>query len=507
MFKTSLSPLKIFAGAGIVLLMLVVTLLLSFKRFNDLTNANHWDVHTYQVLLETSNAMRGLVNIQSGSRGFVQTGQEEFLEPYNLGRKEFSRHYAAALELTSDNPLQQKRLQLLKRQYTIWMRGHIDPLIRMRRATPDMTTALQLASTGVRKRKIVMDAMRLSVDTIEGKERELLAERSAHEKKQLGLTKLTLIYNGAFTLVVAMGLSVLMAIGTRKMELLNRRLNEQVERSKKAERDAEVFNNHNKMLLEAARDGIAGVNRAGRTTFFNPAAEAITGYREEEVLGKPHHELLHSKRADGSPYPLSECPITATLQDGKAHHASNEVFWHKNGRAVPIEFTTSPLISSAEDDEDSKQVGAVVVFRDITERQKSQAALQEMASIITYADDAIISFKLDGRITNWNRAATSLYGFTELEMIGQYMERLLPPNRRDELPELIEQLKRNESVARYQTTRLCKDGKSIPVILSIAPIKDINGQVTGVSSISRETWASKQSRAASVSPPTAPSEM
>lgn len=473
--------------------MLIVTLVLSFRRFNDLNNANYWNIHTFQVLLETSNLMRGLVNIQSGSRGFVQTGDEGFLEPYKIGRKEVEEHYSQVLQLTKDNPTQQKRLQLLKRQYDIWMHGHIEPLIKMRRATPDTTKAVQRAGLGIRKRKAIMDAMRQSVATIEETERALLAQRTSRAQTQLDLTKLALIYNGAFVTALSIALSILLASGIRKMELLNRRLKEQMERSKKAEREAEVFHNHNKLLLEAARDGIAGVNSAGRTTFFNPAAEGITGYKEEEVIGKLHHDLLHSKFANGSPYPVSECPITATLRDGKVHHATDEVFWHKNGHAVPVEFTSSPLIISQEE-EDSKRVGAVIVFRDITQRKKSESALQELASIVTYANDAIIGFKLDGTIISWNRAATSLYGFAEHEMLGQFIDRLLPLDRRDEIPALLERLRRNEPVERYETIRMRKDGKTIPVVLSLAPIKDINGHITGASSISRETWAYRQSQ-------------
>lgn len=486
MFKTSLSPLKIFAGTGAVLLVLLLTLGLSFQRFTGLTNATYWDVHTYKVLLETSNLIRGLVNIQSGSRGFVQSGEEEFLQPCYAGIEEFNTHYSQALELTKDNPTQQKRLQLLKRQYDIWMKGHIEPLIKMRRSTPNTQTAIQKAGVGIHRRKIIMDSMRQTVASIENDERKLLAERTRHERNQLNLTKATLLYNGIFAVALAIGLSLLLVAGTRKMELLNRRLKEQIERAQKAEREARVFNNHNKMLLESTRDGIIGVNLSGKTTFFNPAAEAITGWKEEEVFGKQQHTLLHYKYPDGSPYPAEACPIMTTIHDGAVRHADNEVFWHKNGRPIPVEFTSSPLMVSDEETEESKQVGAVIVFRDITERKKAEAKFRELASIVTYANDAIISFKLDGAITSWNRAATKIYGFPELEMIGQFMDRLLPPGKKDELPALIEKIKRNEPVESYQTIRMRHDGKRISIVLSLAPIKDHEGRITGISSISRE---------------------
>ena len=201
MFKASLSRFKIFAGAAVVLFLFLIMLALSFRRFNDLANANFWDTHTYQVLLGTSNMMRGLVNVQTGSRGFVQSGEEEFLEPYHTGRKEFDENYRAVLGLTADNSVQQKRLQLLKRQYDIWLRGQIEPLIKMRRAITDDVAALRYSQSGSRKRKATMDAMQKTVSSIETMERDLLAERRAAGAMHLRMTKATLLFNGAFAVV------------------------------------------------------------------------------------------------------------------------------------------------------------------------------------------------------------------------------------------------------------------------------------------------------------------
>jgi PAS domain S-box-containing protein len=313
----------------------------------------------------------------------------------------------------------------------------------------------------------------------------LLADRTRHEQAQQSLARVTLLYNGGFAVILAGGLSFLLAGNTRKMELLNTRLNEQIDRRKKAEKEAAVLNKHNQMLLEATHEGIAGVNQSGRITFFNPSAEQITGYSAAEAIGKSLHELVHSKRPDGTRYPVEECPIMLALRDGKAHSGDDEVFIRKDGKQVPVDFTTAPLIEDAYAEE-TKRHGAVVVFRDITRRKREEATRDEIAAIITHANDAIISFSLEGVVTSWNRAATRIYGFAEHEMVGQYMDKLLPPNQTDELPALVEKIKNNEAVPGYVTTRIRKDGERIRVLFLLSPIKDRSGRVTGVSSISYE---------------------
>jgi PAS domain S-box-containing protein len=102
----------------------------------------------------------------------------------------------------------------------------------------------------------------------------------------------------------------------------------------------------------------------------------ILGWKPEEVIGKRSHDLHHHSHADGSPYPHQECPIYAALQDGEVHHVDDEVFWHIDGSAVPVEYTSTPIRQH-----DSIE-GAVVVFRDISERKEierqREAAFQEV---------------------------------------------------------------------------------------------------------------------------------
>ena len=118
------------------------------------------------------------------------------------------------------------------------------------------------------------------------------------------------------------------------------------------------------LILNAAGEGIYGLDSEGKATFGNAATMEILGWNPEEVIGKRSHDIHHHSHPDGSPYPHTECPIYAALQDGEVHRVDDEVFWHVDGSPVPVEYTSTPIR------QDGKIQGAVVVFRDITERKE-----------------------------------------------------------------------------------------------------------------------------------------
>jgi PAS domain S-box-containing protein len=115
-----------------------------------------------------------------------------------------------------------------------------------------------------------------------------------------------------------------------------------------------------------------------------------------------------------------------------------------------------------------------------------------LAAIIDSSDDAIISKDLTSRITSWNRAAQRLFGYTEEEMVGELIHKLIPPDRKGEEDAIIESLKRGERVDHFETVRLTKDGNEIHVSLTISPIKDRSGNIVGASKIARDITRQKQ---------------
>ena len=125
------------------------------------------------------------------------------------------------------------------------------------------------------------------------------------------------------------------------------------------------------LILDAAGEGIYGLDADGRITFGNAAAAEILGWQLEDTLNQKAHEVHHHSHEDGSLYPREECPIYAALTDGEIRRVTDEVFWHTNGNPVPVEYTSTPIIK------DGKPNGAVVIFHDVTNRRKIEREREE----------------------------------------------------------------------------------------------------------------------------------
>lgn len=124
------------------------------------------------------------------------------------------------------------------------------------------------------------------------------------------------------------------------------------------------------LLLNAVGEGIYGFDLEGKAIFINPAAERMTGWKSSDLIGKNIHQYHHHSHADGSEYPACDCKIYATMQDGISRHVTNEVFWRKDGTSFPVEYTSTAVFR------DKKLIGAVAVFRDVSEQKRQQHALE-----------------------------------------------------------------------------------------------------------------------------------
>jgi len=154
---------------------------------------------------------------------------------------------------------------------------------------------------------------------------------------------------------------------------------EGLERWKSIESVFSEFERQNQLILNAAGEGIYGMDTEGDTTFVNAAAERILGWKAEELIGKNIHKQIHHSHPDGGFYPAHECHIFAAFRDGEVRHVDDEVFWRKDGMAIPVEYTSTPIM------EGGRIVGAVVIFRDISDRkqaeEKLRAALDEVQAL------------------------------------------------------------------------------------------------------------------------------
>lgn len=128
-------------------------------------------------------------------------------------------------------------------------------------------------------------------------------------------------------------------------------------------------------------------------------------------------------------------------------------------------------------------------------RRQAEAAMAHLASVVESCDDAIISKSLDGVVLSWNAGAERIYGYTAAEMVGRSVSVLLPSSRPDEVPELLKHIECGQHVDRFETVRIRKDGQPIDVSLTLSPVKDAAGRITGASIVARDITQRKQQEA------------
>ena len=227
-------------------------------------------------------------------------------------------------------------------------------------------------------------------------------------------------------------------------------------------------------LFESAQDGILILDvDTGRINDVNPFLFRLLGFSRSEMIGKTVGELSPFKDIEENKVMLSRLQ-----KDGYVRY-DDLPMETRDGRHIAVEFVSNVY-----------QAGEVKVIqcniRDITQRKRAEAALIRLAAIVESSDDAIIGKDLDGIITNWNRGAEKLFGYTAVEMVGNSVMRLIPADRQEEEGQIIGKINRGESLEHFETLRQAKDGHQFNVWITISPIRDATGKVIGVSKVVRD---------------------
>ncbi|MEW5803617.1 MAG: PAS domain S-box protein [bacterium] len=154
---------------------------------------------------------------------------------------------------------------------------------------------------------------------------------------------------------------------------------------------------------------------------------------------------------------------------------------------------TGKIIERKNMEEERRHPGGVVSLSDSNECKQAEETRSRLAAVVEYTEDGIISKTLDGLITSWNHGAERIYGYPAEEAIGRPISLIFPPESLpDELSEILEKLRRGESIGHYKTIRLRKDGKRIHVELTISPLKDATGRIIGAAAIERDITEQKR---------------
>jgi PAS domain S-box-containing protein len=275
----------------------------------------------------------------------------------------------------------------------------------------------------------------------------------------------------------------------REAEERARRLLEEEAARRAAERAAAEIGAQREQLrvtLASIGDAVIVTDAEGRVTFLNPVAAALTGWDAAEAEGRPLPEVFRIINEE-TRLP-AEDPVPRVLREGVVVGLANHTaLVARDGREYAIEDSAAPIRDGG-----GIVGGAVLVFRDVTEARRAVEARLYLAAIVESSDDAIIGKTLDGRIASWNRGAERLYGYTAEEAVGKPLSLLIPPDHPDELPTILERVRRGEYIEHFETARVRKDGSRVDVSLTISPVRDAGGRIIGASKIARDISARKE---------------
>jgi PAS domain S-box-containing protein len=241
-----------------------------------------------------------------------------------------------------------------------------------------------------------------------------------------------------------------------------------------------------RVTLASLGDAVIATDSAGRVTFLNAAVERLTGWTSSEAVGQ---DILSVFRIINEHTRTTvENPITRTLRDGHVVGLANHTLLiARDGTERPIDDSGAPIRDST-----GNVIGAVLVFRDISERRRAEEIAVRLAAIVTSSSDAIVSKTLDGIVTTWNASAERMFGYTADEIIGQPITTIIPQERRAEEDYILTRLRAGERVEAFDTVRMAKDGRHLDVSLTISPMKNAAGIIIGASKIARDIIARKQ---------------
>ncbi|MGA2484244.1 MAG: EAL domain-containing protein [Candidatus Acidiferrales bacterium] len=329
-----------------ILTLLVLTLLvvgaISYRCMVVSRESDRWVQHTHEVLENLQDLLSAMQSVESSYRGFVITGNEQSLKPYQDSILRSQQEETIIRNLTVDNPIQQRQIPTLERLADQKIQ-YAETVIGLRR-----TKGLEAAADSIRdgEGQRIMDEYREVIREMQDEELRLLVLRNADAKRRLGQTKTVLILGTVLGLLIAAAAS--------------RSVHRDSSRRGLAEDALFVEKERAQVTLNCIGDAVACTDISGNITFLNLVAEKMTGWSWQEAAGRPMAEvfrILDATSRETTPNPME----MAVGQNRTVHLPSNCILIRRDGFEIPIEDSVSPI-----HDREGQAAGAVIVFRDVS---------------------------------------------------------------------------------------------------------------------------------------------
>ncbi len=417
-----------FVGALLLLFLLGGA---AVRNIRLLVDGNRRVIHTHEVLAKFDDLLIALQGHETGTRGFLLTGNEEFLEPARTAPAEVVRHLRELRGLVADNPRQLARVEQLEFLVAAKLASSARQAELRRRGATDEAQELVAAGEGKR----LMDAIRAGVADSIAEENRLLDARQKRAETDTAKTMLAL-GSGLISCVL-----LLVAVYLR----LRREIGVQARLTAALRRSEESL----AVTLSSIGDGVLATDTAGRITLLNPVAEALTGWPLAEARGRPVTEvfrIIHEQTRAPVPIPVEKVLATGEVQDLANHTA----LLARDGTERAVADSAAPIR-----DIQGRILGVVLVFRDVTESRRAQAQLDRFFELSL---DFLCIASEDGWFKRASPAVTDILGWTVEEFLAMpYLDQIHPDDRESAVAEVRRQAA-GEKVMHYECRFRHKDG-------------------------------------------------
>ena len=445
-----------------IAVLLAATLILEV-RF--LTDRAAWVEQTDQVLTLAQRVYRNRIDQETGLRAYALTGDTRFLEAFYEGRRQASAAEPELGRLVSDNPDQTARNEKSIQAFEAWSSWADNAIAMMKAGENAGDVAFQLRG------KELMDEYRHARTDFLDHEQQLRDERLARSRRTLEFVNASIV---ALAILFGLGFAIL---GRKQLTSLSRSF---VKVLNLAEANADEAKSQRDWLhttVTSIGDAVIATDAAGLIMLMNPVAEKLTGWMLTEARGKPLADvfrIVNQETRLAVENPVDKVRRLKRIV-GLANHT---ILISRSGQEIAIDDSGAPIFGP-----DGALTGIVLVFRDVTEQRAAQRAIARLAAIVEYSGDAIATKNLDGIVQTWNAGAERLFGYKASEIIGKSVTVLIPPDRINDEDEILQHLHEGQPSGQLETFRLGKDGRRIPVYVSVSPIKDAEGRIVGASKV------------------------
>jgi PAS domain S-box-containing protein len=239
------------------------------------------------------------------------------------------------------------------------------------------------------------------------------------------------------------------------------------------------------VTLSSIGDAVIATDISGCVTFMNSVAQSLTGWNND-AIGRPLQDVFQvvNEQTRGE----IENPALRAMREGAiVGLANHSLLISRDGREIPIDDSGAPIRDAA-----GNVFGAVLIFRDVTERRTAENAQALLADIVESSEDAIVGKSLNGIVRSWNIGAERLFGYQAEEIIGKSITLIVPADRLPEEQAILAKLRCGERIEHFETVRQTKDGRLIPISLTVSPIRNRHGEIIGASKIARDITEQKK---------------